>query len=91
MQGGGRCSHSIRKPTPPTQRQPEQALWWGKSNPERIRSPPRLFLQVRAGRRKCVSAVLLSVRSATGLTAKEKLGGERVSVVQRGRERMGGP
>lgn len=31
----------------------------GKSNPERKCSPPRLFLQVRAGRRKCVSSAAL--------------------------------
>lgn len=39
------------------------------------------------------SALLLSVVSATGLTVKEKLGGERECGVysERERERMGGP
>lgn len=53
------------------------------------RFSPCPFLQVRAGSGKCVSSTALS---ATGLTVKEKLGGERECGVKSEREeRMGGP
>lgn len=63
----------------------------GKSNPERQCSPPRLFLQVRAGRRKCVSSAALCTQRYRTHRQGETGWRERGSVVQRGRERMGGP
>lgn len=86
VQGGGCCSHSIRKPTPPTQRQTEQALWWG-SQIQRDNVPLLAFFCRYGQVGENASAVLLSVRSATGLTVKEKLGGEREGVWYREGER----
>lgn len=89
MQGGGCCSHSIRKPTPPTQRQTEQALWWG-SQIQRENVPLLAFFCRYGQVGENASAVLLSVRSATGLTVKEKLGGERERECGTERERENG-
>lgn len=80
---GNQCGAQQRK---------QQRAVVGKSNPEEKCFSPRLFLQVRAGRGKCVSSAALS---AIGLTVKEKLGGEGECGAEAGSEReserMGGP
>lgn len=72
-----------------TQWQTEERAAVGRSNPEE-KEGKNVSLLASIGRYGQVgenaSAVLLSVLSATGLTVKEKLGGERECAAESGRE-----